>query len=251
MLSEEKNGLLRNAQEGWSREVLFPYANDNGDKISKPFFCGVCEEYAVANKKIMIIGQETRAFHKYSDASPDWLPNNDKIQLWCVDYLRFQVFDVPLKNTNCNASPFWQLFRKFQEKGISPCWNNIDKVQQYDGDKVCGLNIEQRELFSKQYGEKGNEKSLLQREIQIVEPDVVLFVTGPRYRYRISMSAAFGINEFELERVKPCKHNYIVDVNALFNTEIKVGVFWTYHPAYLNRIGKLNECVDYISKKIK
>lgn len=242
MNSLEFNEALKKLQNEWTETILLPYAENNFETISKPFFYGVSEEYCNANKRIMIVGQETKDFGAYTD---DWLLND--IQPWCINYLRFQLWKIPTNSKiKYNASPFWKMFREFNNKGITPSWNNVDKVQQYNDEskKNFSLSFEQEKYFSCKYG--NDNKSLLQREIELDEPDILLFITGPNYSF--TMATALGLNEKILKSNRPTKQNYCVEITNLLN--INSRVFWTYHPAYLNRNRNLITCVNYICEKL-
>ena len=139
-----------------------------------------------------------------------------------------------------NRSAFWKFFRKFDEYGFAPCWNNIDKIQQNINDRTHRLTYEMESHFCKQYGDE--PKSLIQREIEICVPNSIVFITGPNYTHPMAIS--FDIDEKLLKKQCLCIDNPIVDVTDIFNFGIKA--LWTYHPTFLNRKRIFNEVSNRI-----
>lgn len=235
------NGKLNSAQEIWNKIVLEPYFKDcDNTTLSRPFYMGVSDEYIKSENRIMIIGQEAKGFGLYTDTA--W--PMDKARNWSIDYLNRQVYRNKSSEYNYtyNNSGFWRLFRFFKDSGISPCWNNIDKLHQTIGNKTVPLTLKMESYFCKQYGD--SNKSLIQNEIEICKPNYILFITGPHYTN--SMATSFGLDENELIEVRPNIENPITDVTEIFGLGIKV--FWTYHPTFLNRKQKLDDVTNKILK---
>lgn len=237
----EINKDLLMMQEQWNNVVLLPYVQSHEKHIlSRPFYFGVSQEYVEGDCKIMIVGQETRDYGCYSD---DWpMPH---IQKWGIDYLRRQIWKSGdedfISKHKLNRSAFWKLFRKIAQRGCVPCWNNVDKIHQSKGKgSTIRLSDEQKSVFCRQYGE--NMKSLLQREVQLAKPDVVLFATGPHYH--LSMTTSVGISEGALDDKKPTPNEVCTDITDIMG--LGVPTYWSYHPSFLNRIHKMNECVDMV-----
>lgn len=235
------NSKLLELQEQWNQNVLFPYVeNLDNNILSRPFYFGVSEEYLESKHKIMIVGQETRDYGHYNH---DWpMP---AIQKWGVDYLRRQLWksgtEEFIKGHKYNRSGFWTLFRSFLKRGYVPCWNNIDKIQQAKGmASTIRLSNEHKRIFCRQYGE--DNKSLLQREIELVKPDVVLFITGPNYH--VSMTESLGLVEGALEELKPNRTKVCREITK--EAGLGMPAFWAYHPSYLNRIHKISVCVQFV-----
>ena len=85
---------------------------------------------------------------------------------------------------------------------------------------------------------------MLENEIDIVKPDMVLFVTGPNYKesmeYQLSnYKEIFGDNIPNINK----EDNEIVDGNE------KDGIkyFWTYHPVYLSRIKMKDKVIEALN----
>lgn len=77
------NEELYKFQKEWFDTIFEPYIKENPNaNITYPFFTGVPEQYVNSNKRIMIIGQETRGWGIYK---PDWTLKDSR--QWTVDYL--------------------------------------------------------------------------------------------------------------------------------------------------------------------
>ncbi len=227
------NSQLLERQEEWLKEC-------NADSISKefrlsrPFSFAITSEYIKSSNRIMIVGQEARDFCSYED---DWPLKN--IQCFNIDYTRTQLGYCKIKEYN--RSPFWKLFRKIHKQNIEPVWNNLDKFHRINSAKeTVPLTVELEEKFDSTYG--GDYKSLLQREIEITNPDIILFVIGPLYYEALSFS--FGIDTTFLLDFKPNPKEPCRDVSKIL--ELGIPVLWSYHPAYLNRIKALDTVVKTV-----
>lgn len=231
------NNMLAEAQQQWNNQLLFPYVEQHQDHIlSRPFYFGVADAYVESPKRIMIVGQETRDYGSYYD---DW-PMSD-IRQWGVDYLRRQLWGIRCEDFKYNRSGFWKLFRCFAKAGYIPCWNNVDKIHQQKGNaSTIRLTDEQKRAFCCTYGT--DRKSLLRREIEIAEPHVVLFITGPNYH--VSMTESFGLPDGALDAYRPTREHFCMEITEQAN--LGVPTFWAYHPSYLNRIHRIDDCVRLV-----
>ena len=277
-----------------------------GTELSCPFCMGLTDEYLNSDGiKIMIVGQEPRGFgrwrekwqgendiwNKGAEENCGWFPKG--LQNWANIFLRVQLkYGAPTEAVKYLSSPFWDFFRKLKDSvdGIALCWNDIDKVyygneseEKDEGEgedkkkKVVpkgALTYKAETFLSDRLSYDGEELSLFQREIQIADPDVVIFAVGPTYA--LSVDVALGItasehrkmSEKELSRKSlivsklfenyPNKNTCVVQnddlkikVNKLLERK-DVVVLWTYHPAALRRMGlyskALEEITDIISK---
>lgn len=191
--------------------------------LSRPFLFGVTEHYMQSKNTIMIIGQEAKDFSSYKS---DW-PLSD-IQHFNECYVNTQL-DRPVAGYKYNRSPFWRFFRELANEGIEPVWNNLDKFHQIINGKTSPLSLKMENVFSRTYG--NDNKSLLQREIELTKPTLVLFVTGPNYHE--SMATALGIDDRMLQEYRPTVSTPCQQFTKLTNMDIPL--FWSYHPAYLSR----------------
>ena len=266
-VDETVNENLLNEQKYWATHVLGQYITDknpcllydgeckkrHGEKLSHPFYMGLSDEYihCQGKKRVMIVGQEARGFGEIDDGtahyeflgSQEVKPSSEQTneptysQRWAIAYYENQVHgkdSIDFK-IDPNPCPFWSLFRAIENGGFVPCWNNLDKVYfgdlYRDGDEQKSLSEPAEVALSRQYARNGDStpKSLLQREIELAQPDIVLFVTGPNYAK--SMEIAFGVSGQLNGRLN--KDKKILKITDTLS--IGRPAFWTYHPA--NRLG--------------
>ena len=228
------NKSLLTAFIGWEKESIFlSVAEEN--HLSRPYVCSVSEKYYNAKKRIMIVGQETYDFPLYDDVWPE-----ESIQKWGVDYLERQLWGIG--SHKYNRSAFWKLFRYIDSNiGFCPCWNNVDKAHRIVDGKTVPLTVE---LEQKLNGVTlSNGHTILQEEIEITNPDAVLFITGPKYCQ--SMAAALNIDEKELSILKPSVKRICSDISRL--SDVEVPMLWTYHPTFLNKRGLFTKTMEEIS----
>lgn len=240
------NEVLLSIQKEWLSEIVAPFMSKGyKEQFSRPFHFGVSEQLDTNKKLIMIIGQEADRFWKFEDEkiTPEYT------QRWCVGYFEKQVFNTTFKEFDeFNASPFWHFFRMLHKNGVELCWNNIDKLHRYKTEIINGvstectetLTVEYEKQLSVQYGD--DKQSLLQREIEVVKPDAVVFVTGPYYQD--TMCTAFGVKDAVLRSTKPTMNDPCIEISAILGLDIPA--FWTYHPRFL----VMHSFVDYTVAKI-
>lgn len=228
------NRTLLSLQNEWIKLVADPFIGKDHDEIfSKPFHLGLSEKLPRKQKLVMLIGQEASDFWTYG--ATENVP--DCIQQWCIDYFDKQLFRAKSSSSErYNRSPFWAFFRKLHQGGVNTCWNNLDKLHRY-GSSVSKeghidtytmqLKLEHQQELSRQYGP--DKRSLLQREIDVVQPDAIVFITGPYYAS--SIACAFGVDPQSLDSLAPSKANYCTRIEHAIG--LNMPVFWTYHPKYL------------------
>ena len=230
------NERLRKYQEDWFEGVFRPYVENNMElDISDPFFTGVSDEYEKADKRIMIVGQETYGWNLYS-----YDCKIETSQQWSIDYLRSQLHYST--NYEINNSQFWHFFRAIRKENIVPCWNNIDKAQRNINGKTKALTVKIERELNKNLPD--SDQTIFQREIEITKPDVIVFVTGPSYH--ITMETAMNLDKKTLQNIRPTLQTPCVDISAV--TNLGVPTFWTFHPTYIAR--NKNLCRDDIIDKI-
>lgn len=240
------NMILRTEQTLWTKCVLEPFISQGYDEsFSRPFYYGVSDRLESGKKHVMVVGQEADQFWKYEDTEKTL----EHIQNWCVGYFDKQMWNIPFAEYDeFNGSAFWRFFRFLDSEGLNTSWNNLDKLHCYEMTREGNdehevtkvLSDEYRRKLSSQFGEE--KKSLLQREIKLVKPDSIVFITGPRYA--VSMCTAFGISEDSLNHLYPSKDEPCKKIDKVLNLDIPV--YWTYHPGYLSRIKAMESVVGQV-----
>ncbi len=262
-----KNEELREVQAEWVKEVFEKYIDDckkennklhkdkenkrKGCEISCPFCMGLTEEYINADdnkKKVMIIGQQPLGFGCWSEHRKDF--NEDietewshiNLQKWAIDYLDTQLKNENKEGIKYNPSPFWRFFQAVNDENTVLCWNDIDKVYYGKKDDTKEDNdyhegtltyLAEKEL-SKPFEYNGNKLSLVKREIEIANPDVVIFLTGPSYALSMSTALEYtNTSNTKINGSRPTKKKPVVKLEAIRFNNKDIKVIWTYHPGYL------------------
>ncbi len=208
--------------------------------ISRPFYHAVTDEYLKSGYRIMIVGQEAADYGLYTSKWSD-----EEIQQFNINYTSTQLGYK--KVCKYNHSPFWNIFRRFKTVGIEPSWNNIDKFHQVgETQKTIPLTEEIEKIVDASYGY--DHKSLLIREIEITRPSVILFVIGPYYHKALSYT--FDVDDEKIQVYKP-SNNSICNKLPSSLIQIDTPVFWTYHPAYLNRIHSMELVIKTVNIETK
>lgn len=270
-----------------------------GAELSCPFCMGLTDAYENCGDKIrvMIVGQEACGFDRWSakfkdrsdiwnesaEANDGWTPKG--FQAWAVAFMDSQI-DRSKKYEKKN-SPFWGFFRAFKDlKDAELCWDNVDKVyygnagdRDKEGNKKKQndrgtLTYKAETVLSKPFAtDNGEPLSLLQREIKVADPDVIVFAIGPRYA--LSLDVALGISKKDFKDMseddlaksskdvsilfahRPCVAECVVRnkdlekaVSELLGRDVVV--LWTYHPRYLrhSKSKLFDKAIETISKEI-
>lgn len=136
------------------------------EKISSPLLIKIREEkYKKSDKKVMIVGQETFGWQKEFGSKP--------IEDLMAEY------DSYLNNNirGRDKRAFWKAFHDFEKKlkthykgeQLYFFWDNIVKVGRANSKGMTkGIRDFEREYFS-----------VFSQEVEILKPDIVIFLTGP------------------------------------------------------------------------
>lgn len=186
-----------------------------GQGLAGPHLLCVPDSYTTLKHRLLIVGQQTY----------DWC-NWDSLRQMTVDCAIAEALSVYSSfnlGEKYTRSPFWQAARKFQA-ALNPqsdtfgyVWTNLVKFDQVNN----GHDRPTQEVESMIC-----EHSPLPSEIQILEPDVVIFFTGPAYDDRLQ-STFPGVG-FE-----DCVSDGFI--HRLCHSRLPKHTYRTYHPAYLRR----------------
>ena len=166
------NQLEKLYEKHWDNFIkegeLLNLKNSLNEKLQlvNPLLIKVDEEYVNADIKVMIYGQETWGWHKLGTPIKDEMNH----------YLRFCINERVWQKKKKSA--FWKAFKFFQkelneyysDKKVSYIWNNISKVGRKKG---RGVTHQIRELERRTF-------PIVLEEIKILNPDIVIFLTGNR-----------------------------------------------------------------------
>lgn len=177
------------------------------DNVSSPLLIRVPEGYESNPRKLMVVGQQT-----FGWGSPEHSGTVEKLMEG------YGEFDLA---ASYRPSPFWTASHELH-KALNPdspprtfLWSNLVKVDQEGRRPDPAVEDAVARL------------DLLAMEIEVTQPDVVVFFTGPSYDLRLAATfAGIGFTE-----IAP-------GITTLKHPILPARSFRTYHPAYLRRSGK-------------
>lgn len=215
----EKEEALRKIYSEW--QVGIKYKQD--PNFSDMFCMGVPNDFLTNGKPlIMYVGQECLRGEKY------------KTQGWVREYQ--EEIMQKKKDNRC----FWKFYLALSEKGYNVIWNNLNKFHNSDSrylDEASAITL------NTPYG--AENLSVIQREINELKPQIIVFAVGNNKRYVKSLAAAFSVSEDTLMSCVPVKKQPVHEISKALGLE-NIKVFWCYHPAYLNRSKNFENVIDWI-----
>lgn len=216
-LSQESNHLLKELYEKEysnyvSRYKEFCSLNNISEKRADPLLLQIDETYQNADIKVMILGQETNK----------WC--NEKPGQFSISQIRSTYINHLNSHRAKSRSAFFRgsnlfiklLSNNFPKKKIQYVWNNIVKIGKPNCKGFPGFELYD---FEKKY------LNIIKTEVEILKPDVLLFLTGYTYdrfiKDKFEEVAFSNIDGFETKKL--CK---LIMPSVEF-------AFRTYHPNYL------------------
>lgn len=213
----------------WSN--LNPLFQIPNNEPANPLLLNVNNEevYKSADLRIMIFGQETNGWHEEAC--------DDEIRMLCKAYNEYFNFE----ECYSKGRPFWNgftrffdLFRyKYPSINVVAVWNNVVKIGKRQGMGFPPANIYQieREYFN-----------VINEEIKILHPEILLFLSGPYYDHVIK--SVFG--NLRYEPISPFKERQLARVYM----DGVDHAYRTYHPNYLWR-NNINKYYNAILEDLK
>ncbi len=186
--------------------------------LSEPLLLSVPNEYEIAATKLLVVGQQTWG----------WAGHGEINTLGPVQWLMkgYEHFSL---GRNYPATPFWQASHELYRKLNPGCpargfmWSNLVKIDQ-DGNRP-----------SAEVEEQICRMGLLPVEIEILEPDVTVFFTGPRYDARLRST-------FSALQLVPVGDS----IDRIEHPELPFHTYRTYHPKFLRLARKWHTISDLV-----
>ena len=207
-------------QENWNGYISEIRGNLNA---TNPQLICVSNEYASAEIKVVVVGQETFFWGGEFDQEirEGRYPTINDLQL---------LYNKFANEKFGYNSPFWNFMKRLKLKsdGIGIVSTNIIKI----GRNGKGYDNEVKDLTKEYF-------NVIRKELEILQPDLVVFTTGPKYDKIIK--------EF-LGEV-----NILLDNNklAIYKIEgLSYGAIRTYHPHYMSRKRLYFETINYVTNLI-
>ena len=184
---------------------------DDTDEYVSPLLLYCWEnDYLNARKKFLFYGKETNGWEGFKR------PVNEKIINEIVD--GYKKFELAKKYNTTFWRFIWNINDTFNENRTSFMWNNVLKF----GKNSIGRPSKKVQDAEKRYC------NFMKDEIKILNPDVIIFLTGPYYdkdiEARVGHISIEKCSEFNSRKLGVIK-------NDVFNCL----TLRTYHPSYLNR----------------
>ena len=214
------------------------YANAYG--YSAPFITGLPSHFENYDKKrILIYGQEAHNWLKFESYT-----SLKELQEEAIEY-----YNENMNDRIKNSSPFWHMMRGLN-KAFVPCWANLDKLHRvYQANDAFSQQLEFFEEEEKiLLSPLSNNKNIIQNEIEIVNPEAIVFITGPDYHK--ATKYALGMPNYNTKKLVPnINGEVILELTPYTCTRNKIPVFWTYHPNFMN-YHNLDEHIKNLIEKI-
>lgn len=195
-------------------------------EISSPILVNVdaksSNNYENADFKLLYVGQETNYWYNESERREDGFFDSLTDSVGYRDALLnlYANFNI---GHNYNTSLFQyknQILSKLEQSQIGVLWTNILRHDQFGEGKVSP-EIEAKITYDNNY--------IFRRELEILKPDAIVFVTGPRYDYVLQ-------NTFNNLKITQGSQHHSFNAFALLESEeLKAKAVRMYHPNYLNR----------------
>ncbi|WP_302368367.1 hypothetical protein [Brachyspira aalborgi] len=226
--SEENQRLLKLFESKW--DVVRKVCNAIKDEELWMVLHLACVPYNY-NKmkyKILIVGQENNGYGYETEPK--------KSMLFTLDFQNGRYYD--------NA-PFFSFPYSFCAS-INDCDNEKYSKKSY----LAWVNLKEfsfetsskKPLNEKAQNIIDNEYNILEEEIKIINPDIVLFLTGPNYDYYIKAQ----LNGVEFKTVE----NYQIGQFArVEHKSLPKNSFRIYHPVYLRRRSLENNYLEKLKKE--
>lgn len=228
-MQSELNALYAKALSGFKGTMLGYRGTTK--YLAAPFFIDVTETaYPESSVKLVIVGQQTNTWKKWKDMQS---LHSDVCLRRLLEVYRSCEYDKP------SSRPFGSGSYRLRQ-AVSPeaepksfVWTNLIKL-----DDANALPNEELMKIVRQH------LYLLPRELKILKPHSVAFLTGINYDWLIE-------EQFPEVKFVPAKRNIPVkELARVVYPTLPYPTYRTYHPGYLNRSGKLS-LLDELGKLIR
>jgi hypothetical protein len=195
-------------------ELINTRDSNSPNKATNPLLLKVDNSWESSDLKIMIFGQENNI---WAGECGNGGVFSNKVEEVIDIYGQFYLKD---KMYSC---PFWNEFRRirdsFSGRNVSVAWNNIVKI----GRIGIGCIPEIHSLTVKHF-------NVIPQELEILKPDILIFLTGPNYDLKIQDT----LGKYIIRPVDEFTSRQMGILEFEKNYNLKKCIR-TYHPGYLYR----------------
>lgn len=215
---------LKDVYQKYWNGYLTHIRNNPNIEAANPFLIVLPSDYQEKTKKVMICGQETQGWGNEFDDCPD------KATLDAI----LRIYDGFVNGGGYN-SPYWQFINSLKKAcpDVGFVCNNIVKIGKKHGP---GCDDQINELTLKYF-------PVVPKELSILRPDVILFLTGPNYDWRIRKT----LGDFNTRKIDNIKRFDEI----IFEDSSMPKAFRCYHPRYLRQCGLEKKVQTYIIQYLK
>jgi uracil-DNA glycosylase len=225
-MNEELRQLYEQHWNGLSEAITELKGKLKGkEQPSNPLLIQLPHEsaYRSADIRLMVFGQETNNWHS------DFQGDMDKTLSWYSTFLEAR--------RHKGKGSFWNGVRRFKkeleeeypDKQVELVWNNVFKIGKQ---KIGKPHKSIREVELKHL-------NVLQKEIDILKPHLVIFFSGPNYDKQL-------FSKLKLQEEHYVDDGYIWREVAFGKLKNGVPFARTYHPSYLQRSKQTTDVFDYL-----
>ena len=227
-MNEQLANLYCQKWTEYSSELKRREINQTIPKPTMPLLLGVQNEieYINSDLRIMILGQETNGWLQFCPEIPIL-----KLQNWNIDRTIKLQGKSPFANGQRRIRQYFSKY--FPDLKSSFLWNNVVKIGL---EKGKGFPGEQLYQIEKQHF------NLLNEEINILKPNVLIFLSGPYYDKYIFDK----LGKLEMHSIPNFELNHLCE----FKVPNVMCAVRTYHPNYLYRNG-INKYYHAIIERVK
>lgn len=227
------NSNLIEMENTWYNTVAKDYVEKYNNKyltkqLSLPFYPGLSLN-CVGKKIVMIVGQETRNHGLYQKYDKKWQNSSLEVINWAIETTEKNI------SSQNGRSHFWNCVRDVYKCGLFPYWTNIDKFHKYNKEYTVALTGKQEVKFNEAFLFNGKKQSIIQHEIDIVQPDLIVFLTGNDYCKTMAKALYNENKSYLIEKAPDFDKKKFVCLNIKNN----ILTLWTHHPRTMQR-EKLN-----------
>ena len=205
--------------------------NDSKNSATHPLLIKTNKEYETSDFKVMFFGQETNYWERETNdgAFEEGIDIETLLNRYDIFYLK--------RGYEGYGGHFWNFIRKLKnseiDKKIGYVWNNVLKIGK------CGKGYPEQGLINYTF----EYFNVISQEIEILKPNVLLFLSSYRYDEFIKRS----LGNFSIIPIDGFNKNELC-ILKFDNLSVDLALR-TYHPGYLHRLGK--ERMNKILNKIR
>lgn len=247
--AEEIQAKLNERYRRFKADSASKVSAELAQRLSSPVLLHVTDAWLNSKHRVIAVGQETVGWNweegsyypwPYQAISTfqDFLSDPQAVEALVFGYQQFEFCKHQRNETN---SPFWQNYRRLRRSLEEDTEGSVLQVNLFRMSLDAGSVIDNStadELKAIQLAQGG----LLRDELEIVQPKVVLFFTGPRYDDALN-------NEFPGRLLTDFGHYPVNQAARVVHTALPSLSFRTYHPKAL-RLLKLEHLVDEIENVV-